>query len=61
MWKDEKSGEVFVVTSLYKEVLSSYAILRSADPVAAAPSRKTKIIKEKSGEGLVGFVEAEQV
>jgi hypothetical protein len=61
MWKEEKTGEIFVVTSLYKEVLSSYAVLRSTNPAAAVPSRKAKIIKDITGENLVGFMEAEQV
>jgi len=29
MWKSEESGEIFMVTSLYREVLASYALLRT--------------------------------
>jgi hypothetical protein len=61
MWKDEKTGEIFVVTSLYKDVLSSFALLRSAQPVAGAQSKRAKIIRQDSGEVLAGYREAEQV
>ena len=30
MWRNEQTGEVFVVTSLYKDVLASFATLRKA-------------------------------
>ena len=32
MWKSEDSGEVYIVTSFYKDLFSSYAWLRSVEP-----------------------------
>lgn len=61
MWKDEKTGEVFVVTSLYKDVLASFALLRSAQLTIGSYSKRAKIIRQDSGEILAGYKEAEQV
>jgi hypothetical protein len=33
MWKSEQTGEVFVVTSLYRDVLASFAMLRAFTPM----------------------------
>jgi hypothetical protein len=62
MWKSEQTGEVFVVTSLYKDVLASFAMLRAIHSGAAENNRRAKVIRiEGGGECIVGFSIAEQV
>lgn len=61
MWRDGQSGENYVVTTLFKEVLSSYAILRAANSSRQVPTKRVKIVKTPTGETLVGFTEADQV
>ncbi|HEU0004521.1 MAG TPA: hypothetical protein VFS12_00905 [Terriglobia bacterium] len=60
MWKSEQTGEVFVVTSLYRDVLASFAMLRAIHSGVA--NKRAKVIRiEGGGERLVGFTIAEQV
>lgn len=58
MWRNEQTGDVFVVTSLYKDVLASFATLRNP---AANEGRRAKITKTENGECLVGFTLADLV
>jgi hypothetical protein len=60
MWKSETSGEVFIVTAFCREVLSSYACLRSIGSQAET-LRKVKLLRTDLGETLVGFRIAEMV
>ena len=60
MWRSEASGEVFIVTSFCKELFSSYACLRSVEP-QRSEFRKVKMLKNDSGETLMGFRMAEIV
>jgi hypothetical protein len=59
MWRNEQTGDVFVVTSLYKDVLASFATLRN--PAANEGNRRAKITKTENGECLVGFTLADLV
>jgi hypothetical protein len=61
MWKSEASGEVYIVTSFCRELFSSYACLRNADPRKAESFKKAKMLKTDSGETLIGFRLAEVV
>ncbi len=61
MWKDETTGEVFVVTSIYKDVLASFALLRPAHDMSSTQSKRAKIVKHANGEMLAGYKLAEQV
>jgi hypothetical protein len=61
MWKNQQTGEIFVVTSLYKDVLASFAMLRAANPGAAESNKRAKVLRIEGGESLVGFTIAEQV
>jgi hypothetical protein len=61
MWKNEESGEVFVVTSLYKDVLASVAVLRPVNQTSNPSNKRAKVIKTENGETLVGFTTAEHV
>jgi hypothetical protein len=51
VWREEASGQSFLVTKVYNEVFSQFAILRPAD--ASAPSAETRRIKvTKTAQGL---------
>lgn len=57
VWKEEASGQSFLITKVYSEVFSQYAMLRPAD--ASAPSAETRRVKiNKTPEGLLlpGYV-----
>ena len=62
MWKSAQTGEVFVVTSLYRDVLASFAMLRAIHSAASENNKRAKILRiDGGGESLVGFTIAEQV
>ena len=62
MWKSEQTGEVFVVTSLYKDVLASFAMLRAIHSSSTENNKRAKVVRiEGVGECIVGFSIAEQV
>ena len=62
MWKSEQTGEVFVVTSLYRDVLASFAMLRAIHSGSNENNKRAKVIRiEGGGECIVGFSIAEQV
>jgi hypothetical protein len=61
MWKSEQTGEVFVVTSLYRDVLASFAMLRAIHSTGESNKRAKVIRVEGGGECIVGFSIAEQV
>ena len=61
MWKSEQTGEVFMVTSLYRDVLASFAMLRAIHS-ASENNKRAKVVRvEGGGECIVGFSIAEQV
>jgi hypothetical protein len=61
MWKNEDSGEVFVVTSLYKDVLASVAVLRPVNQASKPSNKRARVLKTENGEELQGFTTAELV
>jgi len=61
MWRNEATGQVYIVTSFCKEVFSSYACLRNVEPQNSEGFRKAKLLKTESGETLMGFRMAEIV
>lgn len=61
LWRSEQTGEVFVVTSLYQDVLASFAILRKSNPANNEANRRAKIVKTENGESLIGFTIADLV
>jgi hypothetical protein len=50
VWRKNDSGEDFLVTKLYSEVFSQYAVLRRADATAASTDT-LRVKVEKTGEG----------
>jgi len=61
LWKSEESGEIFMVTALYKEVLASYALLRTVSQTGSEKKKRAKVVKTESGEGISGFILADLV
>jgi hypothetical protein len=57
VWREEASGNSFLVTKVYNEVFSQYAMLRQADASAGAvESRRIKVVKSPQGATLPGYV-----
>jgi hypothetical protein len=57
VWREEASGQSFLVTKVYNEVFSQLAILRPADASAPdAPTRRVKVARTPQGMLLPGYV-----
>jgi hypothetical protein len=57
VWREEASGQSFLVTKIYSEVFSQYAILRPANASAPdAETRRIKVSKTEQGLTLPGYV-----
>jgi hypothetical protein len=61
MWKREEGGEVYLVTSLYKDLFSSYALLRNVNQRSSEVIKRAKLVKSASGDIILGFSAAEMV
>jgi hypothetical protein len=56
VWRQDTSGKDFLVTKVYSEVFTQYAVLRPAEVTAPdAPSVKVKVAKSAEGVALPGF------
>ncbi|PYX61031.1 MAG: hypothetical protein DMG73_05025 [Acidobacteria bacterium] len=56
VWRNDKSGQDFLVTKLYSEVFTQYAVLRPAEVTAPdAPTVRVKVAKSADGAALPGF------
>jgi len=56
VWRKDESGRDYLVTKLYNEVFSQYAVLRPAEVTAPdAPTVKVKVAKSDNGVALPGF------
>ena len=56
VWRNDKSGLDFLVTKLYSEVFTQYAVLRPAEVTAPdAPTVRVKVAKSADGAALPGF------
>jgi len=56
VWRHDESGQTYLVTKLYNEVFTQYAILRRADSTAATTdSTRVKVIKSSDGASLPGY------
>ena len=42
VWRHDETGQTYLVTKLYNEVFTQYAILRRADSTAATTLRASK-------------------
>ena len=50
VWRNDQTGQNYLVTKLYSEVFTQYAILRHADS-SAATTDTTRVKVSKSGDG----------
>jgi hypothetical protein len=56
VWRQDASGQDYLVTKVYSEVFSQYAVLRPAEVTAPdAPAVRVKVSKNAEGVGLPGF------
>ena len=56
VWRNDESGQDFLVTKVYSEVFSQYAVLRPAEVTAPdATTVRVKVTKSADGAALPGF------
>ena len=56
VWRKDDNGQDYLITKVYSEVFSQYAVLRPAEVTAPdAPTVKVKVTKADSGVALPGF------
>ena len=56
VWRSDADGQDYLVTKVYNEVFSQYAMLRPAGITAPdAPTVRVKVAKTTSGAALPGF------
>jgi hypothetical protein len=56
VWRQDSNGQDYLVTKVYNEVFTQYAVLRPAEVTAPdAPTVKVKVTKGANGVSLPGF------
>jgi hypothetical protein len=56
VWRSESDGQDYLVTKVYAEVFSQYAMLRPAGITAPdAPTVRVKVVKGPQGATLPGY------
>jgi uncharacterized protein (DUF736 family) len=56
VWRKDENGQDYLVTKLYNEVFTQYAVLRPAEVNAPdAPTVRVKVAKTAAGAALPGF------
>jgi len=61
VWKKSGTGEEFLVTKVYSEALSTYAMLTKAGEGEGTDNRvKVRVEKTSEGQTLPGFVFAQE-
>lgn len=56
VWRKDADGQDYLVTKVYSEAFSQYAVLRPAEVTAPdAPTTKVKVAKSAQGSSLPGF------
>lgn len=56
VWRQDATGKNFLVTKLYNEVFTQYAMLRPADATAATTdTTRIKVTKSNDGATLPGY------
>ncbi len=56
VWRHDGTGQTYLVTKLYNEVFTQYAILRRADSSAATTdTTRVKVTKSADGASLPGY------
>ncbi len=60
IWRNDQSGDLYLVTKLYNEVFTQFAILRRADSTANQESLRVKVQKTADGAALPGYTFAQE-
>jgi hypothetical protein len=60
LWRNDETGELYLVTKVYSEVLSQFAMLRRAGAQPTAESLRVKVQKGSDGVSLPGYTIAQQ-
>jgi hypothetical protein len=56
VWRNDADGQDFLVTRVYSEVFTQYAVLRPAKLKAPdAPTVKVKVMRSSAGSELPGY------
>lgn len=56
VWRNDGDGQDYLVTKVYSEVFSQFAVLRPAEVTAPdAPTVRVKVVKAAAGASLPGF------
>jgi hypothetical protein len=56
VWRNDQNGQDYLVTKVYSEVFSQFAMLRPAEVTAPdAPTVRVKVTKGANGASLPGF------
>ena len=56
VWRNDEDGEDYLVTKVYSEVFTQYAVLRPAQVTAPdAPTVRVKVAKNPEGVSLPGY------
>ena len=56
VWRSDQNGKDYLVTKLYNEVFTQYAVLRPAELTAPdAPTVRVKVSKGDQGASLPGY------
>jgi hypothetical protein len=58
LWKKNDSGEIYLVTRLYTEVLSTFAMLRKSG-AETEPMIRVKVERTSGGQSLPGYTPAQ--
>ncbi len=56
VWRNDADSQDYLVTKVYSEVFTQYAVLRPANVTAPdAPTRRVKVVKKAGGAELPGY------
>jgi hypothetical protein len=56
VWRNDETGGTFLVTKLYSEVFSEYAVLREVESgIAGSQTVRVKVVKNSAGVALPGY------
>jgi hypothetical protein len=55
IWRNNANGQDYLVTKLYSEVFSQYAMLRPAGGGGDTPVQRVKVTKSPEGASLPGY------
>lgn len=56
VWRSDADGQDYLVTKVYSEVFTQYAVLRPAAVTAPdAPTTRVKVVKNAQGAALPGY------